>query len=247
MRQARLSGLVKRRRDRTTIRVPGIETAPDLVERNSSPKDPNRLWTADITYIKTWQGFIYLATVVNCFSRRIVGWAIEDHLRAEIVVDALEMALSRRRVSPGLVHHSDQGSLYTALVFSRRCREASIDVSMGSKGDCFDNAVCESFHATIKKELPTEEAGRRSRRPARLSSSGSRSSTTASAATPRSATTRRQNTRGFQSRKNSKSSNCPGVHRTGGGPVLGATTSTTDYHSRSARLDSHDHGSRGWR
>jgi len=118
MRQSGLSGLVKRRRGRTTIRVPGIETAPDLVERNFSPEEPNRLWTADITYIRTWQGFIYLATVVDCFSRRIVGWAIEDHLRAEIVVDALEMALSRRRAGPGLVHHSDQGSS-TRLLFSR--------------------------------------------------------------------------------------------------------------------------------
>ena len=166
MRQARLSGLVKRRRGRTTIRVPGIETAPDLVERNFSPREPNQLLTADITYIRTWQGFIYLATVVDCYSRRIVGWAIEDHLRAEIVVDALEMALSRRRAGPGLVHHSDQGSQYTALVFSRRCHEAGIDVSMGSKGDCFDNAVCESFHATIKKELlyrrgwPTKQEAR---------------------------------------------------------------------------------------
>lgn len=166
MRQARLSGLVVRKRGRTTIRVPGIETAPDLVERNFSPKKANQLWTADITYIRTWQGFIYLATVVDCFSRRIVGWAIEDHLRASIVVEALEMALSRRRAGHGLVHHSDQGSQYTALVFSRRCREAGIDVSMGSKGDCFDNAVCESFHATIKKELlyrrswPTKQEAR---------------------------------------------------------------------------------------
>jgi putative transposase len=166
MRDARLSGLVARKRGRTTIRVPGIETAPDLVERNFSPQRPNQLWTADITYIRTWQGFLYLASVVDCYSRKIVGWAIEDHLRASIVVEALEMALSRRRAGPGLVHHSDQGSQYTALVFSRRCRQAGIDVSMGSKGDCFDNAVCESFHATIKKELlyrrswPTKQEAR---------------------------------------------------------------------------------------
>lgn len=166
MRQARLSGLIVRKRGRTTIRVPGIETAPDLVERNFSPNRANRLWTADMTYIRTWEGFLYLATVFDCFSRRVVGWAIEDHLRASIVVEALEMALSRRRAGPGLVHHSDQGSQYTALVFSRRCREAGIDVSMGSKGDCFDNAVCESFHATIKKELlyrrswPTKQEAR---------------------------------------------------------------------------------------
>jgi putative transposase len=166
MHEARLSGLVRRRKGRTTIRVPGIETAPDLVERNFSPDRANRLWTADITYIRTWQGFIYLATVVDCYSRRIVGWAIEDHLRASIVVEALEMAIARRETGSGLVHHSDQGSQYTALVFSRRCREAGIDISMGSKGDCFDNAVCESFHATIKKELlyrrswPTKQEAR---------------------------------------------------------------------------------------
>ena len=166
MRQAGLSGLVKRRRGRTTIRVPGIETAPDLVRRNFSPKEPNLLWTADITYIRTWQGFIYLASVLDCYSRRIVGWTIADHLRAEIVVEALEMALQRRKADPGLVHHSDQGSQYTALVFSRRCRKAGIAQSMGSKGDCFDNAVQESFHSTIKKELlyrrswPTKQEAR---------------------------------------------------------------------------------------
>jgi putative transposase len=153
MRRAGLSGQVKRRRGKTTIRVPGVRTAPDLVERDFNPTAVNRLWAADITYLRTWEGWLYLASVMDCFSRRIVGWAMADHLRAELVVDALEMAVARRRPDAGLVHHSDQGSQYTSLVFTRRCRSVGIDVSMGSRGDCFDNAVLESFHATLKKDL----------------------------------------------------------------------------------------------
>jgi putative transposase len=153
MREAGLSGQLKRRRGKTTIRVQGVRTAPDLVERDFSPSEPNRLWVADITYIRTWEGWLYLASVMDCYSRRIVGWALADHLRAEIVVDALEMAVARRRPDPGLVHHSDQGGQYTSLVFTRRCRSVGIDVSMGSRGDCFDNSAMESFHATLKKDL----------------------------------------------------------------------------------------------
>ena len=153
MRQAELSGQVKRRRGTTTIRVQGVRTAPDLVERDFAPTAADRLWCADITYIRTWEGWLYLASVMDCYSRRIVGWAIADHLRAELVVDALEMAVARRRPDPGLVHHSDQGSQYTSLVFTRRCASVGIDVSMGSRGDCFDNAVLESFHASLKKDL----------------------------------------------------------------------------------------------
>ena len=153
MREAELSGQVRRRRGKTTIRVQGVRTAPDLVERDFAPTAVNRLWCADITYIRTWEGWLYLASVMDCYSRRIVGWAIADHLRAELVVDALEMAVARRRPDAGLVHHSDQGSQYTSLVFTRRCRSVGIDVSMGSRGDCFDNAVLESFHASLKKDL----------------------------------------------------------------------------------------------
>jgi putative transposase len=153
MRRAGLSGQVKRRRGKTTIRVQGVRTAPDLVERDFNPTAVNRLWCADITYIRTWEGWLYLASVMDCYSRRIVGWALADHLRAELVVDALEMAVARRRPDAGLVHHSDQGSQYTSLIFTRRCRSVGIDVSMGSRGDCFDNAVHESFHASLKKDL----------------------------------------------------------------------------------------------
>ena len=153
MRREELSGLQRRKRGRTTIRVPGVRCAPDLVERDFSPVAPNKLWAADITYVRTWEGWLYLATVIDCFSRRIVGWAIEDHLRSELVVDALEMAVTRRRPEAGLVHHSDQGSQFVALVFSQRLESAGIVQSMGSKGDCYDNAVCEAFHATLKKDL----------------------------------------------------------------------------------------------
>ena len=153
MRRAGLSGQLKRRRGKTTIRVQGVRTAPDLVKRDFNPTAINRLWCADITYIRTWEGWLYLASVMDCHSRRIVGWAIADHLRLELVVNALEMAVARRRPDAGVVHHSDQGSQYTSLVFTRRCASVGIDVSMGSRGDCFDNAMLESFHASLKKDL----------------------------------------------------------------------------------------------
>jgi putative transposase len=153
MRQAGLSGQIKRRRGNTTIRVQGVRTAPDLVERDFDPSEPDRLWAADITYIRTWEGWLYLASVMDLYSRRIVGWTLADHLRAELVIDALEMAIARRRPEPGLIHHSDMGSQYTSLIFTRRCRSVGITASIGSKGDCFDNAVLESFHATLKKDL----------------------------------------------------------------------------------------------
>ena len=153
MRQAGLSGMIRRRRGTTTISAPGIRTAPDLVARDFNPTEPNRLWCADITYVRTWEGWLYLASVMDCFSRRIVGWALADHLRAELVDEALAVAIARRQPAAGLVHHSDRGSQYTSLIFTRRCRSVGIDVSMGAKGSCFDNAVLESFHATIKKDL----------------------------------------------------------------------------------------------
>lgn len=137
MRAAGISGLVKVKKGRTTIRVPGVRVADDLVERQFQPAPPNVLWVADITYLRTWEGWLYLAAVQDAFSRMIVGWAMAEHMRSELVVDALKMGLHRRRPEEGLIHHSDAG----------------IAVSMGSKGDAFDNAVAESFFATIKKEL----------------------------------------------------------------------------------------------
>ena len=153
MRTAGVSGYVKRRKGKTTIRVPGVRVADDLVGRDFNPDAPNRLWASDIKYVATWQGTLYLASVIDCFSRKVVGWAMRDGMPAELVVDALEMALARRQPERGLVHHSDQGSQYVALVFGQRLRAAGIAQSMGSKGDCYDNAVCEAFHATLEKEL----------------------------------------------------------------------------------------------
>jgi len=153
MRDAGLSGLVARKRGRTTIRVPGVRIADDLVERRFRPAGPDVLWVADITYLRTWEGWVYLAAVQDAFSRRIVGWSMADHMRAELVVDALEMAVHRRRPGPGLVHHSDQGSQFVSLAFGQKARDAGIAVSMGSKGCAYDNAVAESFFATMKKEL----------------------------------------------------------------------------------------------
>ena len=152
MRAAAISGVVPRKRRRTTVRLPGVRVAPDLVERDFRPTGPDETWAADITYISTWEGFLYLAHVQDLHSRRIVGWSMADHLRSELVVSALEMALARRRPDRGLIHHSDQGCQYTAVLFAKRCAKAGIEVSMGSVGDCYDNAVCETFHASIKKE-----------------------------------------------------------------------------------------------
>ena len=153
MREAGISGLQRRKRGRTTISVPGVRVADDLVERQFSPEQPNLLWIADVTYLRTWEGWLYLAAVQDAYSRRIVGWSMADHMRSELVVDALEMAVARRRPAPGLIHHSDQGSQYVSLAFGQSARDAGIARSMGSKGDCYDNAVAESFFATLKKEL----------------------------------------------------------------------------------------------
>jgi putative transposase len=153
MRQAGISGLVPKRRGRTTIRVPGVRVADDLVKRDFRPAAPNVLWVADITYLRSWEGWVYLAAVQDAFSRRIVGWSMAEHMRADLVVDALQMALARRQPDHGLVHHSDQGSQYVSLAFGQRARDGGVAVSMGSRGDCFDNAVAESFFATLKKEL----------------------------------------------------------------------------------------------
>jgi putative transposase len=153
MRIAGLSGSHRRRKGKTTIRVQGVRVADDLVDRNFVAEAPNQLWMSDIKEIPTWEGKLYLASVIDCFSRRVVGWSMRDDMRAELVVEALEMAVSRRQPSAGLIAHSDQGSQYVSLAFGQRCRQAGIAQSMGSRGDCYDNAVCESFHASLEKDL----------------------------------------------------------------------------------------------
>ncbi len=147
-----LSGASRRKGCRTTSRDGTARPAPDLVERQFTAEAPDRLWVADITYVPTWEGFLYLAVVLDVFSRRIVGWAMAAHLRTELVLSALNMALWQRQPEE-VVHHSDQGCQYTSLAFSRRCEEAGVRPSMGSVGDCFDNAMAESFFATLECEL----------------------------------------------------------------------------------------------
>jgi transposase InsO family protein len=153
MRAAGITGLVARKRGRTTIRVPGVRVCEDLVDRAFLAAAPNRLWVADITYLRTWEGWLYLIAVQDLYSRRIVGWSMADHMRTELVTDALQMALAQRRPDPGLIWHSDQGSQFVSLAFGQQARAAGIAQSMGSRGDCYDNAVAESFFATLKKEL----------------------------------------------------------------------------------------------
>ena len=152
MRLAGLSGVSRRKRPVTTVRERQAQPAPDLVQRHFKAAAPNELWVADITYVPTKAGFLYLAVVLDVFSRRVVGWAMESHLRTELVLQALNMALYLRRPQ-SVVHHSDQGAQYTALAFGKRCREAGVRPSMGSVGSCFDNALCESFFASLECEL----------------------------------------------------------------------------------------------
>jgi putative transposase len=142
----RRGGVVTTRRDKET------RPAPDLVDRDFTAARPNQLWVADITFVPTAAGFLYLAVVLDAWSRKIVGWAMANHLRAELVLDALEMAIGQRKPA-GVIHHSDQGSQYTSLAFGQRCQEASVRPSMGSVGDAYDNAMCESFFATLECEL----------------------------------------------------------------------------------------------
>lgn len=153
MRAAGLVGASRRRTGVTTTRRDkDARPAPDLVDRNFVASKPNQLWVADITFVPTASGFLYLAVVLDAWSRKIVGWSMANHLRAELVLDALEMAIGQRR--PGdVIHHSDQGSQYTSLAFGKRCGEAGVRPSMGSVGDAYDNAMCESFFATLECEL----------------------------------------------------------------------------------------------
>ncbi len=152
MKAANLCGVSWRKHRVTTRRAQRVRPAPDLVQRDFTADGPDRLWVADITYVTTWAGPLYLAVVLDVWSRRIVGWAMATHLRTELVLDALQMAIQQWRPG-GVVHHSDQGSQYTLIQFGNRCRQAGVIPSMESVGDCFDNALCESFFATLECEL----------------------------------------------------------------------------------------------
>jgi putative transposase len=166
MREAGLSGCMRgHRRRSTTRRDERAAPAPDLVDRRFLAASPDRLWLADITYVPSREGFLYLSFILDACSRRIVGWSMANHLRTELVIDALEMALWSRRPPSGVVHHSDRGSQYTALSFGESLKEAGIFPSMGRVGSALDNAMAESFVSTLKAEmgspvLPTREAAR---------------------------------------------------------------------------------------
>ena len=170
MRHAGLRGVHgRRRRVRTTTPDRQARPARDRVQRAFAPAEaggPDRLWFADITYVATLEGWLYLAVVLDAFSRKVVGWAMADHLRTELVADALAMAVQARRPAPGLIHHSDHGCQYTALAFGRQLEAAGILPSMGRVGDAYDNAVVESFFSSLKVELvdrqpwPTRAAAR---------------------------------------------------------------------------------------
>lgn len=154
MRQLELEGVSRRgKRRRTTIPDPAAAPAPDLVGRRFTAARPNELWLADITYLPTREGWLFLAVVLDVYSRRIVGWSMRDDLKAELVVDALGMAVTRRKPPAGVVHHSDRGSQYTSLAFGATLRESGLVASMGRRGDAYDNAACESVISTIKNEL----------------------------------------------------------------------------------------------
>jgi putative transposase len=153
MRMLGIQGKRKRRRFKTTWRSLEAKPAPDLVERNFVASRPDEVWVADIKYIRTREGFLYLAGVTDVFTRAVAGWAMSDRLQTKLVEDALEMAILRRRPTGPVIHHSDQGTQYTSLAFGRRLREAGILPSMGSRGDAFDNALAESFWSTLDREL----------------------------------------------------------------------------------------------
>lgn len=152
MRENGIRGVSRRKWITTTVRDHSASAAPDLVKRDFAVQGPDQLWVADITYVPTWAGFLYVAVVLDAWSRRIVGWAFAAHLRVELVLSALEMAV-RQRQPRAVIHHSDHGSQYTALAFGDRCRQAGVRPSMGTVGDAFDNAMCESFFATLECEL----------------------------------------------------------------------------------------------
>jgi putative transposase len=151
---------------RTTHRIALQQAAPDLVARNFSSEAPDRLWVADIIYIRSGEGFVYLAFILDACSRRVVGWSMATHLRTELVVDALQMAVARRKPAPGLVHHPYRGVQYTALSFGKRLEDEELLPSMGRVGSAYDNALAESFITTLKTELlyrntwPTRQAAR---------------------------------------------------------------------------------------
>jgi putative transposase len=218
MRAAGLRGVSRRRGFIvTTQRDKAQRAAPDLVQRAFVADGPNRLWVADMTYVPTWAGFIYLAVVLDVWSRRVVGWAIGESMVAELVIAALNMATSRRKAR-GVVHHSDHGSQYTSLAFGKRCQEMGVTPSMGSVGDAYDNAMAESFFATLECELINRRSWKTKPKRARRCSRTSKVGTTRAGATARSATSRRWTSRPSTARPNPSRGLRPGITRSGEPP-----------------------------
>jgi putative transposase len=152
MRRATLVGSSPRKAKFTTVRDPAAKPSADLVRREFTASSPDKLWVADITYVPTWAGFLYLAVVLDVWSRRVVGWAMSTTLHTQVVLDAMNMAITQRQPRE-VVHHSDHGCQYTSIAFGLRCKEAGVRPSMGTVGDAFDNAMCESFFGTLECEL----------------------------------------------------------------------------------------------
>ena len=182
MRQDDLRARPKRRFVRTTDSSHKHPVAPNLIERDFDADAPNRKWFADITFLPTDQGWLYLAVVLDAFSRAVVGWAMDSHHRAELVLRALEMAVERRRPPVGLIHHSDRGSEYASNAYRDRLAAHGMVCSMSRTGDCYDNAVAESFFATLENSS-SDRAGERATKPDSPSSTTSRRSTTAAEST----------------------------------------------------------------
>ncbi len=196
MRLAGLEGRCKKRWRTTTLADPDAEAAKDLIQRHFGPgTELDRRYVGDITYIATWEGWAYLATVIDLASRRVVGWALADHMRTELVTDALTMAFANRAPERGVIFHSDRGRQYTSGDFAELAWANGVVLSVGRKGECWDNAVAESFFATIKRELIAHALGRRGRDSDALSSNTSKAGTTRAGCTPRSVTSARHDTK----------------------------------------------------
>lgn len=155
MAELNIEGVIRGRRRRTTIAEPSAPRPPDLVDRRFTAERPDQLWVADMTYVRTWSGWVYVAFVLDVFSRTVVGWQAASHMRTELPLDALEMALWRRRIKTGsgLIHHSDRGSQYVSIRHSERLADIGASASVGSVADSYDNAMAEALNGTFKAEL----------------------------------------------------------------------------------------------
>jgi putative transposase len=153
MKEDGISARAKRRFVKTTDSKHDFPIAPNLLERNFTANAPNAIWVGDITYLDTQQGWLYLAVLIDLYSRRVVGWAMSEHIDTALVMSALSMAVTKRKPARGLIHHTDRGSQYASHDHRRALRDIGAECSMSRKGDCWDNAVAESFFASLRKEL----------------------------------------------------------------------------------------------